>query len=169
MYYSSTVLSRLQGAGFLGAAPAYALGGFITLRFGTFTCLAVGAILVAINIAFTMVFLPETLGEAGRVELSDSDEAANGAHQGNPFRQIFNSTRAVFAPLVALVPLKDSVTGRRDPRLMLFGFAVFLYYMGNTYVANLLLAYGTTVLRLTPADVSESYRFCSRGGSCLLI
>lgn len=149
-------LSLLQGIAFAGAAPAYVVGGLITKQFGGVVCLTTSCAILLFISLYTIFVVHETLGEPQLDEVLEEEEEEFDRHRHDGvLPRVINLLASVVAPLKYLIPRKDLVTGRRNPRLLLFAVALFMASVGSSYLTAIVIVYGTTMFEYGPADVRE--------------
>lgn len=116
------------------------------------------ATIASLNLLYSVFFIPETLSapEICEVELEEEEDETR-RQPANMLKRIARSIGMVFAPLWHLRPTKDELTGRWNPRLLLFAVGLFCYTLGAQYLPQVIILYGSNNLGFDAQDVSFQY------------
>lgn len=156
MFSSTALLSRLQGSLFLGLAPGYALGGYISVALGQTVILWTSAGLLLVNVIYTIMVVPETLTTPEINEVHQEQAQSDCEHSRESFlRRIIGALLSPLSPLKHLIPVRYPQTGRRNPRLLLLAIGVALYTLGSGYLSQVVIIYSSNVLYFNAEDVSR--------------
>ena len=148
----------VAGAGSLGSLPAFFLGGLITER--TQNSLIVYYVALAIHVVLicsTWIFLPESLSAERRKQLyeEEAETLTTGIQPGGIIRRVRALFTTILHPLAFVWPLADSMTGKRNLRIMWCSLHSFLRTLGTGYISSVILVYLTTKTHFKPDEVRQ--------------
>ncbi|KAF8320665.1 MFS general substrate transporter [Clavulina sp. PMI_390] len=147
------VLSRVQGALWLGLAPGFVIGGYLSVATSRATPLFIAAGISVFRLIYNFLLIRETFSapEIIASQEEDAEETQLRSQEGRLLR-ILGWVTAPFAPLQRLIPRVDPTSNRRNPRLLLLAIGVGVYSLGSSHLSQLLLVYSANQLYFTSKD-----------------
>ncbi|KIJ25957.1 hypothetical protein M422DRAFT_273050 [Sphaerobolus stellatus SS14] len=144
-------LSKLAGWGVVGAAPSWAIGGYISAFFDDNRLVFyLSIILMALALLYIVSFVPESFPRSQR-DLLQRQREEELAHQ-NQFQRLLSSLFTPFKSLRLLKPMHNPATGRKGHRLVWCGIHALLTGIGELHALTIVIAWLTAEMDFQTSD-----------------
>lgn len=165
------ILSVLEGSVYLGNAISFTLGGLVTRWSGGVTYVFwIQAAIFAVLLLYIIVAIPESFGQEKRTARAAEVAAEQSRGRGSTSRQrsrsrsmslerVRDTAGAYARPFRLIWPRRDTVSGKRNLRLLLLSIAILFAFTGVAYTGPAFLVYATNRFHATPENVCGYHNY----------